>query len=90
MLVHAYDMDALEAGWIGDQQPPSLGQDRVVGSVPGDAELFGDAGHGQVSADDPGQSPTQPDPGSWPAVRQRRRCPVATRGSNRRIGTGAR
>ena len=55
--------DTVEPGGVGDQDPPALGQDGVVGGVPGDPEGFGDPGDREVLADDPGQRPAQPTAG---------------------------
>ena len=44
--------DALEPGDVVDEHPAPLGQDRVVGGVPGVPEPLGDAGHAQVLTHD--------------------------------------
>jgi hypothetical protein len=59
MLIDADDMDAVEAARVVDQHPPPFGEDRVVGGVPRDSEAFGDAGDGEVLANDRFQRPPQ-------------------------------
>jgi len=60
VLVHADHGDAVEPAGVVDQHTLALGQDRVVGGVPRDAEAFSDACDGQVLAHDAFQRPPQP------------------------------
>ena len=67
MLVDAEDPDAAEPVRVAQQHAPALGHDGVVGGVPRDGEALGDAGDGQVLADDrlrrpPQRSAGQPGP----------------------------
>ena len=59
VLVDADHLDAVEPARITDQHALALSQDRVVGGVPRHRERFGDAGDGQVLADDAFQRPPQ-------------------------------
>jgi hypothetical protein len=63
VLVDADHADAVEPAGVFDQGPTAFGQYGVVGGVPRDPEAFGDAGDGQVLADDPFQRPPQPPAG---------------------------
>ncbi len=68
VFVHADSGDAVEPGGVLDQDPLALGQDRVVGGVPGNPEPFGDPGHGEVLHHESFQGPPQSAPrqfGSW-------------------------
>ena len=60
VLVDADDGDPVEPGRVVDQNPLALGEDGVVGGVPGHPEGLGDPGDGQVLAHDPLQRPAQP------------------------------
>jgi len=59
VLIDPEHPDPVEAGGVGDQDPPALGQDGVVGGVPRDPEGFGDTGDREVLADDRLQRPAQ-------------------------------
>ena len=61
--IDAEDPDPVEPVRIGDQDPLSLGQDRVVGGVPRHCQAVGDAGDGQALGDDRLQRPAQPTAG---------------------------
>jgi hypothetical protein len=63
VLVHANDPDTVEPAGVVDQHPRALGEDGIVGGVPGDAEPGGYPGHRQVLHDDPFQRPPQPSAG---------------------------
>jgi hypothetical protein len=63
VLVHADDLHAVEPGRILDQDPLPLGEDGIVGGVPGHREPFGDAGDGQVLNHQTLQCPPQTMPG---------------------------
>ena len=52
--------DTVEPGGVGDQDPPALGQDGVVGGVPGDSESLRDADDREVLADDPASAQRSP------------------------------
>jgi 3-deoxy-D-manno-octulosonic-acid transferase len=54
-----YEQDG-EAGWVGDQDPPALGQDRVVGGVPRHPERLGDPGDRQVRQTIPASAQRSP------------------------------
>jgi hypothetical protein len=58
VLIDAENPDPVEPRRVSDQDPASLGQDRVVRRVPRHAKSFGDAGDGQVLTDDRLQRPT--------------------------------
>lgn len=60
VLVDPDDIDSIEAAGIIDQQPFTLGQDRVVRGVPCHRQGFGHAGHRQVLNHDAFQGPPQP------------------------------
>jgi hypothetical protein len=67
VLIDPDDLHTVQPAGIVDQHPSALGQDRVVGGVPRDAEPLGDASDAQVLTHDrlqrPGQSTTrQPGP----------------------------
>ena len=59
MLIDADDLHVVEAVRIVDQDPAALGQDGVVGGVPGDPQSVGDPSDGQVLTHDPFQRPPQ-------------------------------
>lgn len=59
MLVDTEDLDPVKPGRVADQDPLAFGQHRVIGGIPRDAQAFGDAGDGQVLADQPVQGPGQ-------------------------------
>ena len=59
VLVDPDHGDTVEPVGIIDQDPHALGQDSVVGGVPGDPETLGDSGNGQVLAHDALQGPPQ-------------------------------
>src|SRR5699024_4863129 len=63
VLVHADDADPVEAGGIVDQQLLAGGQNRIVGSVPGDCEPGGDPGDGQAIDDHALERPQRGVPG---------------------------
>ncbi|GAA1147454.1 hypothetical protein GCM10009583_16710 [Ornithinicoccus hortensis] len=46
VFVDPEDGDAVEAVRVVDQDSFALGQDGIVGGVPGHPEALGDAGHG--------------------------------------------
>lgn len=56
------DLHPLEAVLLVDQHPLALGQNGVVGGVPGHPEPLGDPSHGQVLDHDPFQRPPQSAP----------------------------
>lgn len=58
---HADDTDAIQAGWVVDEEVLYFGEDRVVGGVPRHRETFGDAGHRQMADHDPDQAHLSPD-----------------------------
>jgi len=60
VLVHTQDPDPVEPVLVVDQDPLALGQDRVVGRVPPDAETLSDPGDREVLDHDRLQSPPQP------------------------------
>jgi hypothetical protein len=60
MLIHPDRLDAVEPAGVVDQDPLALGQDRVIGGVPRNAEPLSDPRHGQVATHDPFQRPPQP------------------------------
>ena len=62
VLIDAENLDAVEPVRIVDQDPLALGQDGVVGGVPGDPESFSDTGDGQVLAHDAFERPPQTTP----------------------------
>jgi len=57
VLVDSDDGDAVEAGLVVDQHPPTFGQDSGVGGVPRDREGLGHPRHCQVLNHDPDQGP---------------------------------
>jgi hypothetical protein len=59
MLIDADDLHPVEPAGVGDQHPPALGQDRVVGGVPRHRQPLGNPGHGQMLHDDAFQRPPQ-------------------------------
>lgn len=63
MLVHAEDPDPVQAVGIADEQSVALGQDGVIGGVPGHPEARGDASNGEVVDDQGRQCPQHPGPG---------------------------
>lgn len=63
MLVDTDDADAVEAGRVVDQDPLALGEDGAVGGVPGHGQCLGEAGDGEVLADEADQGPSQCGPG---------------------------
>ena len=63
MLIDADHADSVEAGQVIDEQPFPLGQDGVVGGVPGHAESGGDPRDREVIDDQGLQRPPDPAPG---------------------------
>jgi len=59
VLVDPDDLDPFEAAGVGDQNSLALGEDGVVGGVPGHPQTLGDAGDGQVLADNRDERPAQ-------------------------------
>ena len=62
VLIDPDDLHPLEAVLLVDQHPLALGQNGVVGGVPGHREPLGDPSHGQVLDHDPFQRPPQSAP----------------------------
>ena len=62
VLIDPDDLHPLEAVLLVDQHPLALGQNGVVGGVPGHPEPLGDPSHGQVLDHDPFQRPPQSAP----------------------------
>lgn len=60
VLIDADDLHAVEPVGVVDQDPLALGQDRVVGGVPGDVEPLGDPGNSEVLHDERFECPPQP------------------------------
>ena len=63
VLIDADHLHPVKACGVADQDPSALGEDGVVGGVPGDPQGLGDAGDRQVLTDDRRQRPTQRTPG---------------------------
>jgi hypothetical protein len=89
VLIDPDDLHAGEPARVVDEDPLALGEDGVVGGVPGDPEALGDPGDGQVPDHDAFQRPAQP------TTRQLRSrlgrpawCLGATRARNRSTGSG--
>jgi hypothetical protein len=59
VLVDPDDTDTVEASDVVDQRPLALGQNGVIGGVPGDCQTLGDPGDGQVLHHDALQRPPQ-------------------------------
>ena len=62
VLIDPDDLHPLEAVLLVDQHPLALGQNGVVGGVPGHREPLGDPSHAQVLDHDPFQRPPQSAP----------------------------
>jgi hypothetical protein len=62
VFVHADHAHAVEPCGVVDEHSPALGQDCVVGRVPGDGEGFGDTRDGEVLDHERFQRPPQPPP----------------------------
>ena len=62
VLIDPDDLHPLEAVLLVDQHPLALGQNGVVGGVPGHREPLGDPSHGQGLDHDPFQRPPQSAP----------------------------
>ena len=60
VLIDPDDLHPLEPAGVVDEDPLALGEDGVVGGVPGDPQALGDPGDGQVPDHDALQRPPQP------------------------------
>ena len=58
-IVDADDLDPVVAAGVVDEDPPALGEDRVVGGVPGHGQRLRDPGDCEVLDDQPLTRPAQ-------------------------------
>ncbi len=77
VLVDSDHVDGVEAGRVIDQQPLALGEDSVVGGVPGDVQPGGDPCDREVIDDQRFQRPPHPAAGEFRPLGRHRRAVLA-------------